>query len=196
MDRSAHSARIVILLVVAALAAALGGSASPVAAAASEHGYGAEARCRYTATQSGQYGWTEALLKRIVVMPPTVFAKKAGGQQVGWRFIVRRSLDREAGPWKVSYRSRIQKAPATKTSAADFSKMGVEVSVPTNVEDQNDVWYRVTLKIFWYRADGSVDSSTTYLFTQYRMYVDGKDQGVWSLDDYCPGLALQFFDGP
>ena len=46
------------------------------------------------------------------------------------------------------------------------------------------------------RADGSVASKVSYLFPQYRMYVDGVDQGNWVLEDYCPGEARQFFDGP
>ena len=181
------------LLITLATAAALAVPVATVTAAPSS--FGAEARCRYHETAGGKYGWTAALLKKIAVRPPTLDAK-SGQQVVGWRFVVQRSLDRQRGPWIVTYRSPIQKRPATTTTPAAFDAMRVAVTVPTNVEDQAFVWYTVTLKLFWYRADGRVASKVSYLFPQYRMYVDGVDQGNWALEDYCPGEARQFFDGP
>src|SRR4051812_30004143 len=71
--------------------------------------HGAVVRCRYDVTVPGTYGWTEALLKKIVVHPPTV-PKTSSDQRVGWRFIVERTLDREFTPWLVVYRSPRQRA--------------------------------------------------------------------------------------
>ncbi len=186
--------RRLISLAAAGLIASLAFGA-PVSAAQAGSSYGAEARCRYHETQGGKFGWTEALLKRIAVTPPSVVSRNGGKQQVGWRFIVERSLERANGPWQVTYGSPIQTGSATATKPASFSAMRVRVGVP-NVEYQDDVWYHITLKIFWYRPDGSVKAKASYLFSQYRMYVDGEDQGLWSLDEDCPGLAKQFFDGP
>ena len=170
---------------------AVGGPIAPPAAA---HGYGSTGLCRFVATQAGTYGWTEALLRRIAVTPPRLYAKRSGGQKVGWRFTVERSRNRSVTPWRVTYRSPIQKANATRNRAANFNVMRVGVNVPTNVEDQNHVWYRVKVKMFWYRPNGTVASSESYVLTGYLMYVDGDPEGA--LDEYCPGLARQFFDGP
>ena len=146
-------------------------------------------------TAGGKYGWTEALLKKIAVRPPTVYAK-SGTQLVGWQFVVRRSLDRTNTPWVVTYRSHIQQRLATTATPAAFDAMRVGVNVPTDVEWQAFVWYKVTLKVFWYDVAGSDASKASSRFTQYRMFVDGADQGTWALEGYCPGMALQFFDGP
>ena len=152
--------------------------------------YGSTVNCRYSVTQSGKYGWTEALLKRIAVQSPAVYAK-SGTQLVGWQFVVRRSLDRTNTPWVVTYRSHIQKRLATTSTPAAFDAMRVDVNVPTDVEWQAFVWYKVTLRVFWYDSDGSVASKDSSLFADYSMHVNGENQGT---DEFCAGLALQFFD--
>ena len=177
----------VLVVVLVMLAAAF---VTPTVSAAPAPTHGSTVNCRYQVTQEGRYGWTEALLKRIAVKPPTIYAK-SGTQLVGWQFVVRRSLDRSYTPWVVVYRSQIQQRVATATTAADFDVMRVGVNVPTNVEEQAFVWYKVTLRVFWYAPDGSVASKAKSLFTAYNMHVDGEDIAT---DDYCPGLARAFFN--
>lgn len=160
-------------------------AASPVSAAPALNNYGSTVTCRYQVTQEGTNGWTEALLKKLVVTPPTMYAKN-GTQLVGWRFIVKRSLDRWNTPWVETYRSPIQKRQATTSTPADFDTMRIGVNVPTNVEDQQHVWYRLTLKIFRYAADGSVASSASSRFTDYTVHIAGED---FESDLYCAGLA-------
>ena len=164
--------------------------AAPLSATAAPNNYGSTVTCRYQVTQGDANNWTEALLKRLVVKPPTIYAKH-GTQQVAWQFIVRRSLDRWNTPWVVTYRSNIQKRQATTSTPADFDTMRVNVNVPTDVEDQQHVWYKLTLRIFWYASDGSVGSSASSKFTDYTMHVDGED-GYSDL--YCEGLARQYID--
>jgi hypothetical protein len=164
----------------------------PVAAASATPApdYGASVTCRYVITEpSSEIGWTEARLSRFVVSPPTVYAQH-GTQDVGWRFIVKRSLDWDNGPWKVTYRSPIQRASATTSSAATFSNMKVGVSVP-NVDNQAHVYYVLILKIFWYASNGSVQSSVSHEFDWYTEKV-----GRHAYDQYrghgpCPGLVTQ-----
>ena len=172
--------------------------ASPVAAAQDPSvagaAHGSQARCRYEATQVGKFGWTEALLRRIVVIPPTMYGLTRG-QTVGWRFAVQRSID-SAG-WERTYRSPIQRTTAGPNRPASFTKMGVGVGlpgIPPGADwDLNDVHYRVVLKMFWFRSDGSVQQRVTHGFSSHRHYVDGEYHYG---EQYCAGEIRQFFDGP
>jgi hypothetical protein len=167
-------------------------TAAPVSAAPAPNNYGSTVTCRYRVTQGGKYGWTEALLNKLVVTPPTIYAKH-GTQRVGWQFVVRRSLDRGNTPWVVTYRSTIQKRQATTSTPAGFDTIRVGVNVPTDVEDQQHVWYKLTLRVFWYASDGSVGSKISSKFTDYTVHIDGEE---WASDPYCEGLARQWFEGP
>ena len=122
----------------------------PAAAGTPPADYGSSVQCRYRAGGSGPaYEWK---LKRIVVAPPVLYANN-GTQKVGWRFVVRRSLNGENGPWKVTYRSPIQKRTATATQAAQFDTQRVDVAIP-EVENVRGVHYHVSLKMLWYRSGG------------------------------------------
>ncbi len=93
--------------------------AAPVAAATPPtSAYGNTVECRYRTSDSGPaYNWW---LKKLVVTPPVLYAKKPH-QVVGWRFVVTRAIwDDGQGPWTVTYTSPIQKRTATPTSAASF----------------------------------------------------------------------------
>jgi hypothetical protein len=166
-------------------AMAAGPAATPAAAGVIDNG--AIAKCRYAVTQRNEQNvWIEALLKRIAVEPPTV-PKTAGTKSVGWRFIVERSLDRGDTPWVVTYRSPIQRAP----SSAGFAPMRVGVKVPQGSETpagQEHVWYHVTIKLFWFGSDGSVQSKATHLMNEYHRLVAGEEL----IDSQCAGLAQQF----
>lgn len=163
--------------------------AAPVSAAPAPD-YGASARCRYAVTESGPHGWTEALFNRLSVRPPVLYGN-GGPQPVGWRFVVKRSLDGQDGPWQVRYVSPIQRATATTTVPAPFSTLRVPVAVPTNVEDQSHVWYTVVLKLFWYGNDGSVESKVSHQMSQMHFVLGRRDDVI---DPYCVGLALRFFN--
>jgi hypothetical protein len=176
----------IVTLSLLGLAIAAGPAAGPAVAGVID--YGAIANCRYQVTESGKYGWTEALLKKIAVQPPTM-PKKAGNKSVGWRFVVERSLDRENTPWKVTYRSPIQRA----ARSADLTPMRVAITVPPDNDTPNGqqfVWHRVTIKMFWYGAGGSVQTKLSHVMNDMHVIVDGEDL----IDSYCPGLAQQFFD--
>ena len=148
---------IAVLLAGVALAAVAG----PVAAASSApmSDYGNTVNCRYSASGQGPaYDWR---LKSLAVTAPVLYAK-SGTQKVGWRFVVTRAKWWGTEPWKVTYRSPIQVRTATTTSAAAFVTEQVDVRLP-HVENTRALVYHVTLKLFWYRANGTVLSTTSYL---------------------------------
>jgi hypothetical protein len=157
-------------------------AAGPVAAAtAPTSDHGNTVNCRYRAHGQGPaYDW---VLKRFVVTPPVLYAVK-GTQTVGWRFVVTRAERWGSEPWKVTYRSAIQKRSATTTTAAAFTSKDVEVQLP-DVENQRALLYQVTLKLYRYRADGSVASKTSYLMPWMKWIRNGHYYGDY--DDACQG---------
>lgn len=178
------------LLTAIVTAAALAMPMASASATPTPNNYGSTVTCRYEVTQEGRLGWTEALLKKIVVQPPTIYAKN-GAQQVGWQFVVKRSLDRWDTPWVETYRSIVQKRQATTSTPADFDAMRVRVNVPTDVEDQQHVWYQLTLKVVWYAVDGRVGSKASSRFSDYTLHVADEDGAS---DLYCEGLVRQWFN--
>jgi hypothetical protein len=157
-------------LVMAALATMVG--IGPALAGTAPPDYGSTVLCKYRTNSPGP-AFT-ARLKRINVSPPAMLAK-SGQQTVGWRFVVRRTIDevwRDYPSHHVTYRSPIQKATATTVKAADFDSMGVDVALPTTV-DPRDVYYEVVIRMTWYRPDGSVNSAISYLMPDYTVRVRG-----------------------
>ncbi|CAN5640265.1 hypothetical protein BH23CHL6_BH23CHL6_08530 [soil metagenome] len=189
-----------ILIAIAAITV----SAVPVAAQAivrdnaaavdpqvAQPGYGLKVApsCRYEAISGGTYGWTTARLRRIRVDPPEMWAMRAK-QKVGWRFVVQRSVDDAS--WTVTYRSPLQKSTAYADRAASFTKMVVDVKLPA-VPDKADVAYRVVIKAFWYRSDGTKEYKIRDQIDSYDLYVDGEYAFT---EASCAGEIRQFFDGP
>ena len=132
------------------------------------------------------YDWR---LNKFVVAPPVVYGNKSP-QTVGWRFVVTRATNWGGDPWKVTYRSPIQKASATTTQAAAFTSKSVDVAIP-NVDNVTSVWYHVTLKLYWYRSNGTVASQTTYLMPWMKWVQNGHYYG-----DYDQICQAGFYEGP
>lgn len=162
---------------------------TPTVSATPAPDYGTTARCRYEITAAGQFGWTEADLRRVRLTPPEMYAQ-SGTQAVGWGFLVRRSMNRDNGPWRVVGRSRIQMGSATTTTAAAFSLMRVGVTIPA-IDEPEFVHYRVVLKMFWFNGDGSIASKVSHPMPHIEINVDGNTRGNGG-GDYCPGRVLQF----
>ena len=120
--------------------------------------YGNTATCRYKAPGDGPS--YQFRIKKLVVTPPVLYGTNST-HNVGWRFVVTRSKASNAGPWKVTYRSPIEKAPATTSQPADFHTKSVDVSAP-DVDNVVTVWYHVTLKLYQYSSGGAVLSVTSY----------------------------------
>jgi len=179
-----RSSQIAVVLALAAAAIVAG----PVAAATPPTSdYGNTVDCRYKAPGPGPA--YEFRLKKFVVTPPVLYAN-SGTQTVGWRFVVTRAKNWGGDPWKITYRSPIEKASATTAQAAAFTSKSVDVAIP-NVENVTSVWYHVTLKLYWYKADGSVASQTTYLMPWMKWIMNGHYYG-----DYDHICQAGFYEGP
>jgi hypothetical protein len=155
----------VILVVVAAL---LGTTvvAAP-AAAFSPSGFESKVRCYNRTISGGSSPWPHQLeLRRLLVLPPTFYEESAS---VGWRFIVSRSSD--GLDYAVTYRSPIQRA----TSSSGFTAMGVRVDVPSTwpSPDHEAYPYRVDIKAFFYKANGSIKATSKSAVYEFRIWVDG-----------------------
>jgi hypothetical protein len=159
-----------------ALALAAGVLVSGPTLAAQAPWSSSSASCDYVTDSSG-----ERVLNFITVSPPDLYAD-SGTQQVGWGFVVRRSTNWDVGPWKVTFRSHIQKADATVNQPGAFSAKGVLVHVP-NVEDKSAIRYHVTLKMLWYASDGTVSRRITHRFNSIGWFFHDHHKGT---GDYCP----------
>lgn len=186
----AMAAVILVAAPVAAQPATTAAGNSALEPQVAQPGYGLKVApsCRYRAVSGGTFGWTTARLKRLRVDPPSMWAMRTR-QRVGWRFVVQRSID--TAPWKVTYRSPIQKATAYSDRPASFSKMVVDVKLPA-VNDKTRVEYRLTIKAFWYRSDGSTEYKISDLIDEYDFYVDGQ----YHFTDWpsCRGEIRQYFN--
>jgi hypothetical protein len=180
-------ARFAALCMAVASMAIAAGPAAAAAATAPTSDYGNTVECRYKADGPGPaYDW---VLKRLVVTPPVVYAQKAT-QTVGWRYVVTRAEWWGDSPWKVTYRSPTQKRSATTTVAAAFDSKAVDVRLP-DVVNQRALVYHVTLTLYWYRADGSIKTQTSYLMPWMKWVQNGHYYGDY--DDVCQG---GFYEGP
>jgi len=124
------------------------------------------AKCTYT---SGDAPW---LLTSFRVRAPFVFAidrnEKRNRELVGWRFLIDTYNPNDPNEGAhIFYRSPLQTAWAYDDTPAPFSAMSVTPDVP-----DNDYQYRLFVKMFWYRADGSVRGSSVHVITQYKHVYD------------------------
>jgi hypothetical protein len=187
-SRSSRSRRVAWSIVLASIVAVM--AVGPVAAdtelghkgTVGKHSLRDSARqggifCRYK-TLSESKNHYEGKLNRLVVRPPKMRAI-SGVQKVGWRFIVQRS--NYDGPWKRTYRSPIQTAKAYSHTNASFTRMSVKVNVPRDgVDGEFDASYsyRVIVKMFWYRPNGTIRGSARHL-VDYAHYVNyGGGDGI------------------
>jgi hypothetical protein len=138
--------------------------------------YGASL-CGYTGTGSPPSGYSyEGELDTLAVRPPKVRAI-SGSQKVGWRFTVQRRSEDELSAmwfsWVDRYRSPIQRKVTNSTTNAAFTWMDVDVNVPTSSFEATPRYqYRVLVKMFWFRADGSIQGTATHRVDWYTSWYD------------------------
>lgn len=166
-----------VLIIGLTLAAAMLIGTSPVLAGELDT-HGVTAACKYGTIDGDDFAG-HAKIKRILVTPPTMFAK-SGHKKVGWRFEVNRTY--LSDPAETTYQSSTRTAIATTTSPASFQQMNVGVVVP-NIDEPSWLTYRVTIKLFWYRANGSVQSKTSFLMPSYNLHYNGEWDNGYSRCD-------------
>jgi hypothetical protein len=156
--------------------------AAPADAFSGPGGFGSRVRC-YNRTVGGDPSgpYWEWELRRLYVTPP-IFAPLTAGEKVGWRFIVQRKVG--DGVWNVRYRSPIQTATASSAGTVSHSPMEVRVGLPA---DANNAFYRVAIKVYYYRPDGSVRATAKQGVNEYRVWIDG--QFRWNQSGHCEGQA-------
>ena len=174
-----------------ALAMGLAIGSAPVLAASGDRG--ALVNCNYHYLGDDSIYWG-GILKRIDVNPPRLYALNSSTAKIGWRFIVERQNFNgpvSPAPWKQTYKSPLQTAPASSTTAAAFTTMGVKVKLPSLTDPEenswNDVYYRVTLKLFWFRANGTTQQAVTHKMNHYSYALDGESGWALKGDYSCPG---------
>ena len=171
-------------VVVAAVAITSAVLAGPVGASPMPPEFGSAVKCKYTVTQYTDGLWAEAKLRLIAVIPPVMYATE-NGNEVGWRFLVTRSTD--SGPYLKVYKSALQKRVGSTTDSAPFGVMRARIALPV-VAHPELVRYRVTLVMFHYNGDGSVNSRTTHLLSHHIHSFDGIKDNLGL--DYCPGSPV------
>lgn len=125
--------------------------------------------CRYKRINPSPGGYSyEAKLKWIDVRPPKVRAI-SGSQEVGWRFMVERVRQVANDTWVLRYTSPIQRDVTNVSTNAEFTLRGINVVLSTtSADDDPQYLYRVKVKMFWYRANGTVQGTATHLVSNYR----------------------------
>jgi hypothetical protein len=185
--------RYTFVLLAAALAAVV--SAQPIAAytelrttgTAGAHSLtdtrpspGADCLYRYQARGSGYF------LRHITVDPPNVRAVPGQGeQQVGWSFTVdlrtRALSDDPWSDWEHRYTSPVMKTSTDPDHDASFSAMGVRVVTSGDSNPDYKFFYRVTVKAFWYRANGGVMGTAKMRLEWFKTFMGGdSDKQRWS----------------
>ena len=156
-------------------------SVAPVMAATRDHG--STVACRYKTVPDDAYPtyYWGGILKRIDVTPPTMYSINGANQSVAWRFTVermRQDLYPAPPESRTTYTSPLERATASPDTRAEFTPTGVKVNLPVLSDPENyswnDVYYSVTLKLYWFRHDGSVRKLVTVPITRYQHYEDGE----------------------
>ena len=117
------------------------------------------AQCNYNASSH---------LVKLSARPPVVFARRAGGQTVGWKLKVVRNYELPNNPGQyadqVVYQSAFQKLHATLSTPASFSRKAWTVSGATSQSTRYKVW--VVIK--WYTPSGASEGSVTYRYDWFK----------------------------
>ncbi len=136
------------------------------------------ATCKYKYLSKYDYG----KLKRIFVQPPRMRAVAGmNAQTVGWKFTVQRRIISIVGAtrWKKTYTSPQMKAVTDDAHNAAFNTASVAVRVPFGPEAQDAfAIYRVTVKMFWHRGNGSVQGKARHRVEFYRSVFDTGGSGL------------------
>ncbi len=111
--------------------------------------------CEMSQLPSGY--WT---MHAVSVRPPRMRGTR-DGQRVAWRFTIQRSA---TGPWnwQTYYRSPLQYGTADVHTPAAFYGMSAWVS------GSGFYWHRVRVKMFWYRANGTLVGTAKHAVDYYR----------------------------
>lgn len=141
------------------------------------------ATCVYNTT-----GGSEAFLNSVVARAPSVWWPDTSSSsntqhgQVGWKVIVKEG---SPGSWTTIASSAVQKRTAYEDHPLhDVNDKAAFTNLTVSFTSNKFMNYLVTVKVFWYRADGSVKGTATHDVVNYRDRVDGTNVGA-SPASYC-----------
>jgi hypothetical protein len=134
-----------------------------------------------------QVGTNQYRLTHIYVFTPFMKGVPGMGEEhVAWSFTVQRRIVRSggAGPWQDDYTSPKFRSHTDSTRYAGFDlEEGVRVVVPFAQSSAKSANYRVIVKLFWYKSDGTTILGTaTDRVDWYLMLV----KSVPSTPGFCP----------
>jgi hypothetical protein len=133
---------------------------------------------RYRYYASDGYGW----LNRFYVNPPNMKAVAGKtSQHVGWKYMVERKMCgiEGCGSWMLRFTSRQFTAVTDDSHNAAFTQATASVTVPCG-HNCYDVGakYRITVKMIWHRADGSVQGTVLNRIYWYGAQMTTGEHGV------------------
>ena len=118
-------------------------------------------------------------LVAIRVRKPTAYAiDRTSGpdkRMLGWRFYVE-EWQPGSSSWSVVFKTDVQRASATDTHAAGFGSRIYRLGfTPTS-------WYRIRVRVLWYKLDGTQDGHVDVWVDWYRNDTPFSD---YSVEDPC-----------
>lgn len=133
---------------------------------------------RYKYYASDGFGW----LVRFYVNPPKMRAVAGNSSQtVGWRYMVERKVCGigGCGAWTLRFTSVEMTAVTNDAHNASFSQATASVTVPCghNCYDAGAI-YRITVKMIWHRANGSVQGTVRNRIYWYGAQMTTGEYGV------------------
>lgn len=143
---------------------------------------GATCRFDYSAANSAYK------LKHINVSRPLMKAVPGmGTERVGWDMTVQRRIVGLGGTsaWDNRYTSPIEKSSTDASHNASFAnELGVKVIVPYQQGADASAEYRVIVKLFWYKADGTSILGTAKERVDWYYPDQGKAHPMYQ--EWCP----------
>ena len=144
------------------------------------------AKCHYTFSTGLGLG----KLKTIEVRPPNMSPVAGRTHQIaGWQFTIqRRFVGSSTGPWKQIYKSNQQTTAIGGGDSGGFTSMTAPITLPSNEGVTGEHFYRVFVKMFWYRKDdATVQGTALHRVDFYRGVMNTGER--WTDDGSCGGLS-------
>ena len=121
--------------------------------------------------------WNVWELEHMYVNAPKIKAVAGNNnQKVAWTFTIQRRtwsiFEDDPGPWSNRYTSAKQFAFTDATHNAAFTPRGIAVNVPIEPGGDAAFQYRAQVKAIWYRANGTVQGTSTMRVQKYNHYQD------------------------
>jgi hypothetical protein len=141
------------------------------------------ATCQYPTFASGA---SKTWLSKVVAKPPSIWWPDRSSDsntehgKVGWRFLVQFN---NGGPgWTTVVKSSVQKAIAYEDSQSPYNPSTkaplTKMSVGVNAKATGQGVWRVVVKAFWYKKNGTKLGSATHVVQYYRQKIGSQNFAI------------------